>query len=321
MLFSKYLDKHTILQIFNKIDPNIKFTLDEPDDNGWLPFLDTAVKLCKFGIIYQWYIKKVHSGNLLRIDSNVSHNTKFNFKSNRFMAVYKRSNNEALLNQGMYKMALLLQKNGYEDLQIYKAFIHSLTYQYKDPSQKNKFAEELNNKIPFKATYNNDEENKQIKNIVENTQLNLKLINRKYMQLKHLSYNPDNQKKCKNPLKCEVCALLGQKYNCRINRVVYKYTCRLCGKTYIGKTIVTIKERHAGHKGCFHHDQIHKSALAQHIAIEHPHETLNIKHFDLEILKRVSDLVNLNLTEGLMIEKLKPALNRKFEMTNFMMRL
>lgn len=321
MLFLKYLSKQQILQIFNSVDPSVKFTLEEPDNEGWLAFLDTAVKLCEYGILYKWYIKKVHSGNLLRIDSNVPYNTKFNFQSNRFLAVYRRNNNRSFLNIGLHHMTQLLQQNGYDNIQIYKAFLNSLLHQYKNPDEANKFIQDMDDKIPYKTTYNNDTENKNNKKIVENTRLGLKLINKKFMQLKQLGYNPNTQKSCKNKLNCEVCILLKDKFSCKINRVVYLYTCKICKKKYIGKTIVTIRERHNGHKACFNENNAHKSALAQHVKLEHPEIELNIDNFELSILKRVNDIVNLNLTEGLMIDKYKPELNRKFEMTNYIMKL
>ena len=55
-----------ILNIFNAEHDMIKFTIDSPNEKGYLAFLDMEIKLDPSkGIIYRFYQKTIHSGNIL----------------------------------------------------------------------------------------------------------------------------------------------------------------------------------------------------------------------------------------------------------------
>ena len=58
-----------ILQIFNSVNEDIKFTLESPDVGEPKNFLDISIKIINFGIEYSWFTKPSHSDNSLRQDS------------------------------------------------------------------------------------------------------------------------------------------------------------------------------------------------------------------------------------------------------------
>jgi hypothetical protein len=75
---------HKILDTFNKEDPAIKFTMELPNKEGELPFLDVLLKIKQKRLSHGWYVKSLHSGNLLHANSYVPQLTKINFITNRF---------------------------------------------------------------------------------------------------------------------------------------------------------------------------------------------------------------------------------------------
>jgi hypothetical protein len=69
-----------ILMVFNAVDPNIQFTMEEPTTlSQWLPFLDTQLAIFNNVILAKWYQKPLHSGNMLDALSFTSWNSKSNF--------------------------------------------------------------------------------------------------------------------------------------------------------------------------------------------------------------------------------------------------
>ena len=61
----------TMLQYLNSIDPHIKFTIEQPNAEGGIPFLDTFPKLHGEDIVVAVYRKPTHTDRYL--DFNSSH--------------------------------------------------------------------------------------------------------------------------------------------------------------------------------------------------------------------------------------------------------
>ena len=60
-----------MLQYLNSIDPHIKFTIEQPNEKGGIPFLDTFPKPQGEGIAVSVYRKPTHTDRYL--DFNSSH--------------------------------------------------------------------------------------------------------------------------------------------------------------------------------------------------------------------------------------------------------
>ena len=85
-----------ILQIFNSVNEDIKFTLESPDVGKPLNFLDISIKIINFGIEYSWFTKPSHSNNSLRQDSWVPQHVKTNCVKNAIANVNQRCSNATL---------------------------------------------------------------------------------------------------------------------------------------------------------------------------------------------------------------------------------
>ena len=85
---------HTkVLNCFNSIDPNIKFTIETPDPiTNKLPFLDITIQIDRERKIINiaWFQKSMHSGNMLHSSSHLSVHIKKNFIINRFTNIFKK---------------------------------------------------------------------------------------------------------------------------------------------------------------------------------------------------------------------------------------
>ena len=60
----------TLLNHLNSIDPNIKFTIEPPNDEGAIPFLDTFPRPSGNEIITSVYRKPTHTDRYLDFNSN-----------------------------------------------------------------------------------------------------------------------------------------------------------------------------------------------------------------------------------------------------------
>ena len=62
--------QESLLNHLNSIDPNIKFTIEPPNDQGAIPFLDTFPRPSGNGIITSVYRKPTHTYRYLDFNSN-----------------------------------------------------------------------------------------------------------------------------------------------------------------------------------------------------------------------------------------------------------
>ncbi|EYB95501.1 hypothetical protein Y032_0159g3298 [Ancylostoma ceylanicum] len=65
------MDVEAALERLNDFDPRVSFTIERPDGDGYLPFLNTKVKLTSGQKQWLWY-KRAASANIL-VHSRSSH--------------------------------------------------------------------------------------------------------------------------------------------------------------------------------------------------------------------------------------------------------
>ena len=312
------MDITFLVDTFNSIHKNIQFTIEHPDKDGYIAFLDTEVKLNYHNIFtYKWFTKPVSSGNMLSAQSKVPHKVKRGFINNCFSRIIRRCNNISNINTSIKKMAELLKRNGYNNKIVKNGINHAINKcnEIEDP---NKDTWNKDNGVILKIPYMNDELNQTIKNKIANTNLNITFCNNKFTQLNKLGYKPRTEPKCRR--KCNICKILPDKWGCSTDKVVYIYTCIHCRGHYIGKTYGRISGRHSSHKSNFTYQNYGKSALSTHILEVHPeffHDKLD--NFTLDILDSFHKASELIIAEALYIEKMSPSLNRKQERTDYLL--
>jgi hypothetical protein len=89
----KDIDKSEVLNTFNNITPEIQFTIEVPTGTERMPFLDVELYISENKIQYGWFIKPLHSGNLMRKDAFAPKKVKDNFIINSFFRIFTRCNN------------------------------------------------------------------------------------------------------------------------------------------------------------------------------------------------------------------------------------
>ena len=107
-----------ILQAFNSINTDIKFTLEVPVIGKPLNFLDLSIYVDRTGFSYTWYSKDCHSQNTLKPDGSVPKHVKINFLSNSVRA--KICSNKEMKDRAPNKLNERFKLNGYRDVNFGK---------------------------------------------------------------------------------------------------------------------------------------------------------------------------------------------------------
>jgi hypothetical protein len=298
------VSKDEVLSIFNEVTPEIQFTIEMPTDTERMPFLDVELYTEDNKIQYGWYMKTLHSGNLMRKDAYAPQKVKDNFIINSFFRIFTRCNNVKDKELATNKMYKLLIKNLYNNIEVnrgLKRAVHKF----------NNFIEKEPWKLEqaiLKTQFLSDIMNFDLKGRLLNH--NIKLVNKKFIRL--TSLNP--REKINSTCTCDICKQIGDKYNCKTQKVVYAYKCLGCQEFYIGKTINTIVSRHKQHKAAIKKDDKQKSALADHMgSCKFAHDN-GICAFQISILDKCRDNTDCLIQESRLINKLNPKMNRKNEL-------
>ena len=344
-------DCNLILEQFNKLHRNIKFTLETPDHLGTLPFLDMALYLdSQQTLCSKWFTKPQHSGNFIKGDEYLPENVKRNTLIERFRSVMIRSTHQQCAREGIRQLTSSLLKNKYSLFKVMgairQAFYNnneSITTPYvtQDSDELYSYDWRLSKQYNFENSVKEFEPprpvlkipyiGEQLKKAVNDTlnkfgrQDQIRVV---YAPNKRLKFSKpaqtDNNTSVSNsntqtPDYCIICCNMGGKDNlhCNSRIVVYRLTCKLCGDIYVGKTNKTIRERINGHFGLYKKASTN-SPLWAHEALHHcrlpPNDiTEFFERFALDILSQSSDYILNNVAEAETISRLKPNINRKEE--------
>jgi hypothetical protein len=297
--------KEEILNIFNSVTPEIQFTIETQAKGSRMPFLDTELYVEGDKINYGWYIKGVHSGNLMRVDAYAPKQMKDNFIINSFCRIFTRCNNSRDTEVSVNKMYKLLQKNGYDPLDINKG-LKKAVHKFNSNSERVKWDK---GEAIFKMQFKSDLVNKGAKSLLSG--MGVKLVNKKFIRLSSLNPKLTNNT---NRCTCNICIMVGDKFSCNTKQVVYKYTCLGCQECYIGKTINSVKDRHKQHRAAMVKLDANKSALVEHMSNCSYAFDKDIEAYKLSILEKCNDNVDTLIREAWWINKLSPKLNRKNEL-------
>jgi len=297
-----------IQSAFNSIESVIQFTVEKPGPDGYLPFLDFQIKIDYNDkqIKYKWYNKNIHSGNTLNKLSSVPSHIKNNFLSNRFIEVKRRCNNKIDEIESFEKITNILSMNGYTHKEISRA--KSNCSKNRNKNQYN-YKTSLHNLKPLKLPFVNNKCITKIIKAIRKYELPINIVSTLGTKLCQL-YPMKEYKSCQ----CTICLQITNQYNCNSRFVVYKFTCKACNKEYIGETCIAIKDRIKQHTNSINKGDS-KSALSNHLLLEHPNSNYSITNFKLDIISRHKDSIDTALCEAFTIRKFKPALNRKFELS------
>jgi len=104
---------NNFLNIMNNLHPNIKFTIEKPDSEGWLNFLRMSLKINNLQIDRKSYRKQSSKSIFLHADSHHSELMKRNVIINEFKNIDMICSNEVFFNESSELFKSLLLENGY----------------------------------------------------------------------------------------------------------------------------------------------------------------------------------------------------------------
>ena len=333
-----------ILEAFNAMHRNIKFTLEKPDEGGNLAFLDMQLYInIEKSVCTKWYMKPQHSENFIKGDEFIPENVKRNTLIERFRAVMVRSSEYHSAEEGINKLVRILIKNRHPLFKIMGALRQAYfknnnsittphisangpvyTYNWRLHKQDN-FDNSTKEFEPIKSIlkipYLGEGLKKTINDVINKfgREDQIRVVYTSNPRLKFLKPKDNNRTDDDARDFCDICTHLegGDRYHCGTRIVVYRLQCRICDQFYIGKTNKTIKERISQHFNAFK-NKTQSSPLWAHESYFHagaPPQNTNdfFDKYKIIILKKNSDYVLNNVDEADFITKLKPEINRKEE--------
>ena len=107
-----------LLEKFNNFDEKIKYTVEYPDANNNLNFLDVKINVTKGKLTYCHYIKEVHSGCFLHANSAHPNAIKKNAIMNYVKVINRNSADPTRAKNAKKHFYSILSENGYTDEQI-----------------------------------------------------------------------------------------------------------------------------------------------------------------------------------------------------------
>ena len=285
-----------LLTYLNSKHPTIKFELELPSDDDYLPILDVQRKLDTDGNLHHRIYTKPASKQLtLHYRSHHPTATKKNLIRNELRRATLCSSTDNR-HVSLTKTQNKLQRNGYPHSWIHE----KKTKKHKRTSQQNRRPTPLTLNLPFIS----DTFNHNVRRILDRHNIPARLTNRRnttILQLATKTNTPNTtcrSKTCPSPTICQ------------LTNVVYEATCTLCQQTYIGQTRRKLHDRIREHTyaACKHDNT---SAFGEHYANTHPNTTT--PNITFKILKRTSDTLRLHIEEAYAIQTKSPQLNRRDE--------
>ena len=287
-----------ILDAFNSVNDKIQFTVDVPEHNAAISFLDIEIKIVNRGIEYKWHVKPCHSNNSLRKNSWIPNFMKTNYVRNSIKTVMDRCSNEKLCEEALSKLDNRFEQNGYHNVKL---------------DQKIKKSEKNGNnprdKCYLKLNFVSDSLNRKIKRILKDYDFPIQMVS---IPAKHLKFSLNQNKKKDKHTDCKICDHLPQKYGCWERFLVYKFSCTYCNQFYIGETCRPFYSRYKEHQRSLDNDDS-VSALSEHVLNAHRQQKCTLTDFNLDILIQCHSPVETRLAEARAINSQRPPLNRRYE--------
>ena len=103
---------------------------------------------------------------------------------------------------------------------------------------------------------------------------------------------------------------------CLTRYVIYKMTCQICKKFYIGQTNRPFYYRYREHEYSLH-SKTDASALSEHALSEHQDVDMSVTDFKFEFIGVCKNPVQCKIREAKLIESTTPGLNRNHELRHW----
>ncbi|EYC21534.1 hypothetical protein Y032_0988g3301 [Ancylostoma ceylanicum] len=275
----------------NSKDVNIKFTMEEPEKDGFLPFLNTRVRFCNGRSEIRWY-RKQSSKNIM-LHSRSAHPTymKVNVVRNLKRTSERIAENDKESEEAIQR---ILSENGYNN---------GSTNTWRPFSAPDGIALVL--------PYLNECTSKQVNIVVKRSGLPVRLIFRPPPTLREILTSSRIYESGCDAEDCHYCS--DQKI-CHLRGTVYMITCDKCGQRYIGETGRPLKERLDEHRRAFTSPQSYpNNSFSKHRTAVHTRESPPL--FKITVLHRhLEQPLERKIMEAREIKRHNPEINSRDEL-------
>jgi hypothetical protein len=263
---------------FNNNNHGLKFSLEKPDINNSIPFLDFRVEISTEGEpIFDFFRKPSRKDNFINAKTALPDKTIKNIVNQEWHRIRSKCSTAYSRDKHFDEFQKRLFRNGHGTMRETQITNHQ------NKSKNQTFF--LN--IPFI----NNNLDYQIRKSIKELGLNV-IISHKGAQLKQMLSTKRLNEKCCLP----GCKLMNNL--CLIRGSVYRIKCSLCGDSYIGSSWRYLHVRFKEH-------------LTQKASPIYHHNTKCNGPISIEILQKDNNLQRLRIKEALLIKELKPTLNGK----------
>ncbi|EYC10986.1 hypothetical protein Y032_0053g2410 [Ancylostoma ceylanicum] len=304
LLYKRYIDDvfvvgatemevEATLGRLNASDPQVSFTVERPDEEGYLPYLNTAVRITQGRKEHVWY-KKAASANIL-VHARSAHPqfVKANVVRNLIRTKDKlcsRADPEV-----ERTISRILEENGYVANRATVWFPHSTP-----------------DGIPLILPYVGDSPARAVNEVVKRSGLPIRLVFRPPPTLKHLLASTSiYENKCPGE-NCQYCTE-GKKI-CMLRGTVYLIRCEGCGEKYVGETMRPLRRRLDEHRRALTNPASYPSeSFSRHRTLRHTNDSA--PKFNVVVLHRnMTRTLERKIMEAIEIKRYGPEINNKEEL-------
>ena len=289
-------------------DGKLSWELDyQADDNKWVPFLNTEVRVDLDGKVRSRLYRKPQKRQItLHSNSHHPQSMKANTLKSSISDARKVSSGEAEVRHSISIVDTLFRCNGYRPVKLTEE-------NSKEPN------EDIEDRPAILCLdYISEDVCRKIKNYMRKMKLNLKVIFLPGRKLRSIfcSSRPYDHLKCLNT-RCEVCPRIVKKgKNCLVKNVVYKVICNICKEIYIGETSRTVHQRLGEHLRYARYPET-KSNCEQALAIHYKTCHNNAEpDLSFDILTVQPNTSRRKIYEAMFIYNQKPSINLREELKN-----
>ena len=203
----------------NSQEPSFRFEIELPGEDGFLPFLNTKLKVNESGTVDSgWYTKRANKGLMINAKSHHPEHIKTAAISNTINTYTSICSNDTLLHEAEITFERRAKRNGYDTGYINKV-----------KERKNKAKRTKKEPLPILSIlYILSAFTKDIKRAVQRSNLNVRIVQRPQRSLKSLlEESRPYDKECKNAKKCPICRTSSAPIKCSQKDTVYQLSCDL----------------------------------------------------------------------------------------------
>lgn len=248
----------------NSISNKIQFTVETPNEDGFLAFLDFEIKMVNNKFETRLYSKDIHSGTIYPWKSNGPISMKKAIMKGEINRAIRRSTNETNQHHSINKVLQRFKNNGYPN-KIIQATMKDVIKKSQNPADNRTSKTETSpgQKIFIQCPYVGERERRHFTAIVRRLKLQdkVKLWFNSGKSLKKIFHPPKEKKRC--PMNCLSCKSAKYENTCNIKFVIYEISCEICHAIYIGETKRPIGQR------ILEHINTTTSAVRNHFDKEH----------------------------------------------------